>query len=146
MLNGNLADSGEFPYDIETIAINLLIPWAIDISQEGRLYVTERTGSIWIMENGRFLSEPLITFGAPFISRGEGGLMGIALDPDLLSNHYIYIMHSYIEDGQYYNRVVRLLERNNKATIDRVLLDKIPGGLFTIIFSVFSLPCTIGHP
>lgn len=39
-----------FPYNIEIVAINLNVPWAIDISEDGRLYVTERTGSIWIMQ------------------------------------------------------------------------------------------------
>ncbi len=39
-----------FPYNIEIVAINLKVPWAIDISEDGRLYVTERTGSIWIMQ------------------------------------------------------------------------------------------------
>jgi glucose/arabinose dehydrogenase len=37
-------------------------------------------------------------------------------------------MHSYTEGNQIYNRVVRLVEQNNKASIDRILLDKIPGG------------------
>jgi glucose/arabinose dehydrogenase len=37
-------------------------------------------------------------------------------------------MHSYGEGNEIYNRVIRLVEANNKAVIDRVLLDKIPGG------------------
>lgn len=81
-----------------------------------------------MIEDGKLNTQPLITFGAPFISQGEGGLMGIALDPNYSQNHYMYVMHSYVEDNQIYNRVVRLIERNNKAFIDRILLDKIPGG------------------
>ncbi len=128
MLSIHAITSNELPYDIEIIATNLFIPWALDIDQEGKLYVTERSGSIWIMKDGLFLPEPLITLETPFISRGEGGLLGIALDPDFISNHYIYVMHSYIDNGTIYNRVVRLLEENHKATIDRVILDRIPGG------------------
>ncbi len=128
MLKENIINSNEFPYDIEIIAINLFIPWAIEISKDNTLYVTERSGSIWIMKDGLFLPEPLITFESPFISQGEGGLMGIALDPDFISNHYIYVMHSYIDNERIYNRVVRLFEDNNKASIDRVILDRIPGG------------------
>ena len=37
-------------------------------------------------------------------------------------------MHSYAEGNQIYNRVVRLVENNNKASINKVLIDKIPGG------------------
>ena len=54
--------------------------------------------------------------------------MGMVLDPDFLTNHYIYVMYSYLEDGNMYNQVVRLLEQDNKAAIDRVLIDHIPGG------------------
>jgi glucose/arabinose dehydrogenase len=37
-------------------------------------------------------------------------------------------MHTYIEGNSTYNRVVRLIENNNRATIDKVIIDKIPGG------------------
>lgn len=120
--------SRQFPYKIEIIAENLYVPWAIDISNEGKLYCTERSGAIRIIENGKLSLQPLIIFRAPFISEGEGGLMGIAIDPNFLKNRYMYVMHSYAEGNQIYNRIVRLVERNNRAFIDLVLLDKIPGG------------------
>lgn len=118
----------QFPYKIETIVENLYVPWAIDISDEGKIYFTERSGTIKVIENGKLNPQPLITFSEPFISQGEGGLLGIALDPDFLQNHYIYVMHSYLKDNQIYNRVVRLVENNNKASIDTIIIDGIPGG------------------
>ncbi|WP_146750587.1 PQQ-dependent sugar dehydrogenase, partial [Clostridium tetanomorphum] len=120
--------SRQFQYEVEVIAENLYVPWAMDISNEGKIYFTERSGAIRIIEDGKLLIQPLITFGAPFVSRGEGGLMGIALDPNYSQNHYMYVMHSYAEGNRIYNRVVRLIENNNRASIDRVLLDRIPGG------------------
>lgn len=120
--------SRQLPYDIEIIAENLYVPWAIDISDKGKLYFTERSGTIKTIENGKINPQPLITFDIPFISEGEGGLMGIALDPNHSDNHYIYVMHSYVEGNQIYNRVVRLIENNNTASIDRILIDRIPGG------------------
>lgn len=120
--------SRQSPYNVEVIAENLNVPWAIDISDKGNIYFTERSGSIKIIENGKLNPQPLITFSPPFISQGEGGLMGIALDPNFSQNHYLYVMHSYSESNRIYNRVVRLIENNNKAYIDKVLFDKIPGG------------------
>ena len=120
--------SRQFPYKIEVIAENLYVPWAIDINNEGNLYFTERFGTIRIIKNGKLQSEPLITFHAPFISQGEGGLMGLVIDLNYPQNHYIYVMHSYAEGNRIFNRVARLVENNNKVSIDRVLLDKIPGG------------------
>ena len=122
--------SRQFPYEIEVIAEKLNVPWAIDISNDGKIYFTERSGSIRIIEDGKINPQPLITFGAPFISQGEGGLMGIALDPNFSQNHYLYVMHSYEEGSKIYNRVVRLIERNNKASIDRIIIDNIPGSQF----------------
>ncbi|MDF2537383.1 MAG: Quinoprotein glucose dehydrogenase [Herbinix sp.] len=119
----------EFPYNIEVVAENLRVPWAMEMSQEGKLYFTERSGNIKIIENGVLLPEPLITFTSPFVSRGEGGLLGMAIDPDFSENHYIYVMHTYTSGGKVYNRVVRLVELNDRASIDRVLIDEIPGGL-----------------
>lgn len=120
----------QLPYDIELIAENLYVPWAIAISDHGKLYFTERSGTIKTIENGQLNPQPLITFAPPFISQGEGGLMGIALDPNHSQNHYIYVMYSYAESNQIYNRVVRLIENNNTASIDRILIDRIPGGRF----------------
>lgn len=118
----------EMPYRIETIAEGLYVPWAIAISNNGRLYFTERSGAIRVIDNGRLIKDPLITFGPPFVSRGEGGLMGIALDPEYAQNHYIYVMQTYIADNQLYNRILRLKENNNTAQIDQIIIDKIPGG------------------
>ncbi|MDV4152607.1 PQQ-dependent sugar dehydrogenase [Clostridium sp. AL.422] len=118
----------QIPYKIEVIAEKLYVPWAIDISNDGKIYFTERSGSIRVIENGKVNPNPIFTFRSPFISTGEGGLMGIALDPNYSQNHYIYVMHSYSEGIQIFNRVVRLIENNNKASIDKILIDKIPGG------------------
>lgn len=118
----------QFPYDIEIIAENLDVPWALDISDTGTIYVTERTGAIRIIENGRLLLQPLIRFRSPFVSTGEGGLLGLVLDPNFSQNHYMYVMHTYEENNQLFNRVVRLIIDNLTARIDTVLIDKIPGG------------------
>jgi Glucose/sorbosone dehydrogenases len=122
-------EPGEFPFSIEIVAENLKVPWAIDISDEGILYVTERTGTVRTIDDGRLNPDPLIRFSPPFSSIVEDGLMGIALDPDFSQNHYLYVMYSYLEGNKTYNRVVRLIEQNRTAAADRILVDRIPGGL-----------------
>lgn len=120
-------NDNQIHYDYEVIAEDLIVPWAIAIGEDGILYVTERFGQIRIIEDGTLLPKPLFVFQPPFVSAGEGGLMGIALDPDFTKNRYIYVMHTYLENNQLFNRVVRLKEQNNSATIDKVLIDGIPG-------------------
>ncbi len=129
MVKVNQTATNDFPFEVEVIAENLFVPWAMVVSSDGRNYVTQRTGAIRVIENGVLLPDPLITLSSPFVSRGEGGLLGIALDPNYAENHYIYIMHTYTEGGTVYNRVVRLIEADNRAVIDQVIIDKIPGSL-----------------
>lgn len=117
----------KLPYDIEIIAENLTVPWAIALSEDGRLFFTERTGTVRVIEDGVLQEQPVINLDTPFVSRGENGLLGIALDPDFMQNHYIYIMYSYEENNQIFNRVARLKEENNQAVIDGIVLDRIPG-------------------
>lgn len=39
-------------------------------------------------------------------------------------------MHTYKKDGKYYNRVIRLKDYGNQGIIEKVIIDKIPGGRF----------------
>ncbi|SCH01038.1 Quinoprotein glucose dehydrogenase B precursor [uncultured Clostridium sp.] len=122
--------SRQITYEIEVIAQNLNVPWAIDISNDKRIYFTERSVSIRVIENNILNPNSLIRFELPFVAQGEGGLMGIALDPNYSQNHYIYVMHSYSDNNKILNRVIRLLERNNTLSIDKILLDQIPDNQF----------------
>lgn len=120
--------NNELPYDVEIIAENLYVPWALTISGEGKIYFTERSGGIYVIENGIRKDQPLIVLEEPFIAAGEGGLMGIVLDPEFTQNHYMYVMHTYQEENRIFNRVIRLVEEDNNAFIDKVMIDRIPGG------------------
>lgn len=111
---------------IEVLAQNLEVPWGMAIAENEKMYVTERPGRIRVIENGVLRQEPLYTFEEPFVSYWENGLMGIALDPNHAENGYLYVMHSYDEGPQTYSRVVRLVEENGTAFIDRVLIEGIP--------------------
>ncbi|MGG1662462.1 PQQ-dependent sugar dehydrogenase [Brevibacillus sp. NRS-1366] len=115
------------PYTVEVVAQELDVPWEMDFADDGRIFFTERPGRVRVIQAGRLLPEPLISFPAPFISEGEGGLLGLVLDPEFAQNHYLYVYHTYKEGQNVYNRVLRLRENNNQAKIDKVLFDKIPG-------------------
>lgn len=119
--------SDELPYTIQIVAENLYVPWAIAIIDANTLYFTERSGIVSRLKVGDPRPQTLLSLQSPFISLGEGGLMGITLDPDFFRNHYIYVMYTYREGNQTYNRVDRLVEEENQVYINRVLLDRIPG-------------------
>ena len=123
MMNGN------FPgplFEVQTIAENLYVPWSVEVSEDGRLFFTERNGTLRVVEDGRLNPVPVYTFGPPFVSMGEGGLMGLALDEDFLSNGFIYLMYNYEDDDGIYGRVVRMTIDGNTASEETILLDRIP--------------------
>jgi glucose/arabinose dehydrogenase len=64
---------------------------------DGRLLVTELAGRLRIMAKDGTLSEPLT--GVPEVAtKGQGGLLDVALDPKFGENRLIYI--SYAEPGE----------------------------------------------
>lgn len=118
------------PYEAFVLVDGLNVPWELVSVPDGRMFVTERPGTIRVIESGELASEPLIEFAAPFNEEGEGGLLGLAADPDFDDNGYLYAYHSYLESGgDIANRVLRLKVSDGKATIDEELLSDIPGGV-----------------
>lgn len=118
------------PYEASVLVDGLNVPWELVSVPDGRMFVTERPGTIRVIENGELASEPLIEFTAPFNEEGEGGLLGLAADPDFDDNGYLYAYHSYLESGgDIANRMLRLKVSDGKATIDKELLSDIPGGV-----------------
>ena len=109
----------------ETFAENLEIPWELVFLPDGRALVTERPGRIRLIRNGKLLDEPYATIDAASV--GEGGLMGLALDPDYPRSPYLYIMYTYRDGGKLFNKVERLRDTGSTAVSDKVVIEKIPG-------------------
>jgi aldose sugar dehydrogenase len=118
--SGNQSNKG-----IRAVAQSLEIPWSIDISEDGRIFFTEKPGRIrMIHTDGTLESEPVAHIRTENI--GEAGLLGLALHPNFTRNHWIYIYHTYVEDERLYNKVLVLTERNNKIVDSMTILDRIP--------------------
>ena len=60
--------------------------------------------------------------------RGEFGLVGLALDPDFANNHrlYAYYTEPNSAGGANGNKVVRLVESANRATVEATIVGDIP--------------------
>ncbi|MEZ4738217.1 MAG: PQQ-dependent sugar dehydrogenase [Flavobacteriales bacterium] len=59
----------------------------------GRQYVWEKGGRVWIINNGVRLPAPLIDISAEVGNWRDHGLLGFALDPNFLSNGRVYLMY-----------------------------------------------------
>src|SRR3989338_7171097 len=116
-------------YKIQEIAKNLDVPWSIALTSETRTLVTERTGSIRVIENTILKSQPLITIN-DVVTGDEERLMGLAVDPDYDNNKYIYACYAYLEVNNMYDKVLRLIDNGESAEIDRILIEKIPAARY----------------
>jgi glucose/arabinose dehydrogenase len=59
---------------------------------------------------------------------GEGGLLGLTLDPDFSKNNFIYLYYTYSGDeNKTLNRVVKITYKDKKLTDEVLIIDKIPG-------------------
>jgi len=72
---------------VEAVAGGLAQPWDIGFTPDGMMLVTEKAGRIDAVVNGvvRTLAAP-----ADVVVAGEGGMMGLAVDPGFASNRRIY--------------------------------------------------------
>lgn len=79
--------------DVETVASGLTHPWGIAFLNNGRMLVTERAGSMHIVETDGTKGEAIS--GLPEIKvRRQGGLLDVALSPDYDSDSMIYFSYS----------------------------------------------------
>jgi aldose sugar dehydrogenase len=82
---------------VTTFADGLTEPWGLAALPDGGFLVTEKQGNLRYVTSGGKLSAPLK--GVPKVdSRGQGGLLDVALDPEFQRNRLVYI--SYSEPGE----------------------------------------------
>jgi len=86
------------PYEGKVIAEGLSKPWGITSLPDGRLLITEKTGTMRIATNTGTLSEAIT--GLPAVnSAGQGGLLGLTLDPAFEINRMVYWSFSESVEG-----------------------------------------------
>lgn len=126
----SLSGNEESKLNVETIASSLNIPWSIAFAPDGRIFFTERVGDLRVIENGTVKVQPVAKIDVATV--GEGGLMGLALDPNFEKSHFLYLYYTYSDasSSTLYNRVSRFTEKQNTILNEQILLDKIPAASY----------------
>ncbi|MDB5320414.1 MAG: glucose/sorbosone dehydrogenase [Phycisphaerales bacterium] len=110
------------------VATGLHGPTAMAFAPDGRLFITEQSGALRIVKNNALLAAPFVSLRVD--SGGERGLLGVALDPNFASNHFIYVY--YTVPGRRHtpahNRVSRFTDNGDVALkrSEQILLDITP--------------------
>jgi glucose/arabinose dehydrogenase len=83
-------------FDLVPVATGLESPWGLAFLPGGKMLVTEKPGRLRVVGPDGTLSAPVT--GLPAVdARGQGGLLGLALDPNFATNRLIY--WSFSEPG-----------------------------------------------
>ncbi|MET3037849.1 PQQ-dependent sugar dehydrogenase [Chryseobacterium sp. NRRL B-14859] len=81
------------PYKVEILNKELGRPWGIINLPDGRFLITEKTGYMNVVsKDGKQISK--ITGFPKVDSKGQGGMLDVALDPEFKSNNIIYFSFS----------------------------------------------------
>jgi glucose/arabinose dehydrogenase len=93
------------PLEVRRVASGLENPWGMAFLPDGRILVTERPGRLRLVDRDGRLSQPLR--GAPEVhATGQGGLLGIALDPAFADNRRVYLSFAERRGGEVNNTAV----------------------------------------
>ena len=109
---------------VQTVASGLEVPWDLAFLPDGRALVTERPGRVRLLgADGRLRSEPVAEVDVE--DAGEGGLLGVVVDPDFERNRFVYLYRT-TSGG---NEVARYELSGNKLSEQAVVLRGIRSGV-----------------
>lgn len=121
-------------YRVEQVVTGLDFPIALAFTPDGRILVTERvTGKVQIVDDGNLQAEPFVMVEGVWAHLADGlpspaaGLLGIAVDPEFESNHYVYVYFTEVVAEGNNIVIMRYTERDGRGTDPRRILDGVPG-------------------
>jgi len=94
-----------------TVVTGLNNPTAMALAPDGRIFVCEQGGRLRVIKNGALLPTPFVTLTVD--SAGERGLLGIAFDPNFVSNQLVYVYYTVPTPA--HNRVSRFIANGDVA-------------------------------
>ena len=95
-------------YTLRALSIvkGLYHPWSIAFLPGGRMIVTERRGTMRIVEGGKLIDKPIE--GLPLVAEhGQGGLLDVVLHPKYAENGWIYWSYNAGMPGEYGTELAR---------------------------------------
>jgi glucose/arabinose dehydrogenase len=110
------AQDQSFPaYEIEQVAQGLDFPWSLAFLPDGQLLVTERTGQLKIISDGK-LSDPVSGLPDNIYVEGQGGHLDVVLHPEFQTNSWLYLSCVTGSDHKNALEVMRAKLIGNKLT------------------------------
>jgi glucose/arabinose dehydrogenase len=105
-----------------TFATNISFATDMAFAPDGRLFVCQQEGRMWIMRHGAEVTPPFLRLTVT--NSAEAGLLGMAFDPGFASNNFLYVYYTLPPPNQH-NRISRFTAGQSEAVpgSERVILE-----------------------
>jgi aldose sugar dehydrogenase len=115
--------------DIKVLSNNLSQPWELVWGPDNFIWMTERGGNVSRVDpaNGKVTRIAQIQ---EVVSRGEGGLLGMALHPDFSSVPEVFLAYNYLKGGDYVEKIVKFRYNGSSLVDPVILLDNITANTY----------------
>jgi glucose/arabinose dehydrogenase len=110
----------------DSVVAQLNKPTSMTVAPDGRLFVTQKAtnnvGKVRVIKNGQLLSKPFFKLATD--TSTARGVLGITLDPNFSSNHYVYVFYT-ATSPTVHNRVSRFTASGDVAAAgsEKVIID-----------------------
>ncbi len=81
-------------FQLEVVSEDWIAPAGMTYAENGFTYAWELNGLVWVIENGIKDAAPIIDISEEVAFYGDLGMTGFALDPNFLSNGYVYLLYA----------------------------------------------------
>lgn len=126
------AQSELYPYRLETVVGNLAEPWSIAFLPDGRTLITEKKGTLRIIENGKLLEQP-VTGVPPVDTNGQAGLFDVVPHP---RNGWIYLSFADPQKSP----------EGRNISLTRIIRGKLRDGALVDQQTIFQAPLSTYRP
>jgi glucose/arabinose dehydrogenase len=116
-------------FRVETVVEGVRTPWGVDFLPDGRMLVAEKDGALRVADATGRLLPGTVRNVPPVWSRGQGGLLDVAVHPDYARTGWIYL--SYSDPGP------------GGSAMTAVIRAKLDGEALTGIEQVFKAPSAL---
>ncbi|HMU64973.1 MAG TPA: PQQ-dependent sugar dehydrogenase [Nitrosomonas sp.] len=120
------AKQPKVPFTIEVLTSGLDHPWSMAFLPDGRIMIAERAGRLRIVMADGSPSEPTISGLPNLLARDQGGLLGIALDPDFAHNQQLYFSYAEQQGNVAGTAVARAKLVGNQLKDVQVIFRQLP--------------------
>ena len=108
-------------FQVETYADGFEIPWGMAFLPDNRMMVTDRIGDLWIIEKDGKDKVKVIGEIPNVRSKGQGGMLDVAVHPDFNTNSYIYLSYSDYSENKSHTSLIRAKLVNNSLVNSQII-------------------------